>query len=128
MQAMDGNNRDEINYLRAKAESFADYMRTGFLSKNDSWYALNATILKTMEYPMATTTMTETEWNYIFAPILLASLPKAGLDRSFPRDILFGPSSLQGFGIMHPWYNQELTHLLVCLKQTTVGGHAYLGA
>jgi hypothetical protein len=97
-------------------------MRTGFLSKNDAWYALTATILKTMEYPMATTTMSEKDWNYIMAPILLASLPRSGLDRTFPCDVLFGPVTLQGFGIMHPWYNQEITHLLVGMKQTTLGG------
>jgi hypothetical protein len=122
MQAMDRNNLDEIRHLRTKAEAFADSMRTGFLSKSDAWYALNATVMKTMEYPMAATTMSEQEWNYILAPILKASLPKTGIDCSFPRDVLFGPSCLQGFGIMHPWYNQEITHLLVSLKQTTIGG------
>jgi hypothetical protein len=74
MQAMGGNNADEVRHLRAKADQFADSMRTGFLSKNDAWYALTATILKSMEYPMATTTMPEKDWNYIMAPILLASL------------------------------------------------------
>jgi hypothetical protein len=28
-------------------------MRTGMLSKNDAWFALPATILMTMQYPMA---------------------------------------------------------------------------
>jgi hypothetical protein len=49
IQAMDGNNLAEIIHLRAKSTAFADSMRTGFLSKNDAWYALNATILKTLE-------------------------------------------------------------------------------
>ena len=122
MQAMDGNNRDEIIHLRQKADHFADQMRTGFLSKNDAWFALTATIMKTMEYPMATTTMLEKEWNYIMAPILLSGLPRAGIDRNFPRAILYGPKSLQGFGIMHPWYHQELTHLKDCIKSTYHGG------
>ena len=65
MQAIDGSNTAEIAHLRQNADAFADLMRTGFLSKTDVWYALTATILKTMEYPMATTTMTEKEWNYI---------------------------------------------------------------
>jgi hypothetical protein len=56
------------------------------------------------------------------APILRAGLPRAGIDRNFPRDVLHGPECLQGFGIMHPWCDQEITHLLVCLKQTQIGG------
>jgi hypothetical protein len=121
MQAMDGNNTAEIAHLRKKAEAFAESMRTGFLSKNDSWFALTATIMKTMEYPMATTTMTEKEWITIMAPIYQAALPRSGMDRRFPHAILYGPKSLQGFGIMSPWFNQEITHLLVCLKQTLLG-------
>ena len=71
---------------------------------------------------MPAITLTETDWNFIMAPILTSALPRAGIDRSFPRDILYGPTNLQGFGILHPWYHQELTHLLVCLKQTYLGG------
>jgi hypothetical protein len=122
MQAMDGNNREEVTLLRSKALAFAESMRTGYLSKNDAWYALTATIMKTLEYPMATTTLSKKEWNFIMGPILKACLTRSGIDRSFPRDVLYGLTNLQGFGLMHPWYDQELRHLLVCFKQTTAGG------
>jgi hypothetical protein len=118
MQAMDGVNADEILHLRNKAEDFAESMRTGMLSKNDAWFALTAAILKTMQHPMAATTMTEKEWNHVVAPVLRAGLPRACIDRNFPRDMLHGPECLQGFRIMHPWCDQEITHLLACLKQT----------
>jgi hypothetical protein len=121
MQAMDGKNSADILHLGNKAAAFAESMRTGFLSKTDAWFALTATILKTMQYPMATTTMKESEWNQIIAHILHAGLPLAGID-NFPRDILYGPACFQGFGILHPWYDQEITHLLICLKQTQMGG------
>jgi hypothetical protein len=38
---------------RGKAEERAEHIRRGVLTKNDAWYALNTTIMKTMEYPMA---------------------------------------------------------------------------
>ena len=50
---MDGNNVAEIAHLFKKAVAFADSMRTGYLSRNDAWFALTVTIMKTMEYPMA---------------------------------------------------------------------------
>jgi hypothetical protein len=103
MQAMDGNIKAEVLHLRKKANKVAESMRTGYLSKNHTWYALTATIMKTMEYPMAATTMSEKEWNYIMSHILRAPLTRAaGIDRTFPSNLLYGPSDMQGFGILHP--------------------------
>jgi hypothetical protein len=117
-QAMDGNNTVQIAKLRKKTEDFAECMRTGFLSKNDAWYAINTTILKTLEYPMMATTISEKEWEYILIPLLAAGLPRAGIARTFLRDILFGPTKAQEFGMFHPWYNQQITHLIALLEHT----------
>ena len=118
MLAMDGNNVEECQHLRKKTMEFADNMRTGFLSKNDAWYALNSTIMKMLEYPMEATTITEEEWNKIMAPILLSGLPRSGIDRKFPRAVLYGPRNLQGFGILHPWFHQEIKHLITCVQHS----------
>jgi hypothetical protein len=117
-QAMDGNNQVQIAKLRKKTELFAECMRTGFLSKNDAWYAINTTIMKTLEYPMMATTISEYEWGQIMIPLLKMGLPRAGISSKFPRDVLFGPTSLQGFGIMHPWYHQQLIHITALLEHT----------
>jgi hypothetical protein len=69
-QAMDGNNTTEIASLRKKTEAFAECIRTGFVSKNDAWFAITTTIMKTLQYPMATTTISEEEWEYIMVPVL----------------------------------------------------------
>jgi hypothetical protein len=39
--------------------------------------------------------------------------------RTLPRDIVYAPKKLLGLGIMHPWVNQELTHLETCLQEGT---------
>jgi hypothetical protein len=114
---MDGNNVAEIKALRNKTEQFAESMRIGFLSKADAWYALNSSL--TLEYPMVATTIPENSWEHIMAPILQVGLPRSGIARSFPRAVLYGPKSLQDFGIMHPWHHQELTHLITCVQQVT---------
>jgi hypothetical protein len=117
-QAMDGNNVEQIAQLRQKTEDFADSMRTGYLSKNDAWYAINTTIMKTLEYPMTATTIGEKDWESIMVPLLKAGLPRAGISSKFPRDILYGPTTVQGFGVLHPWYHQQLKHLIVLLEHT----------
>jgi hypothetical protein len=81
-------------------------------------YAINTTIMKTLEYPMMATMLTESDWEYILVPLLAAGLPRAGLTRTFPRDILFGPTLAQGFGVFHPWYHQQITYLTTLLQHT----------
>jgi hypothetical protein len=115
--SMDGNNADEKRMLRKKAEEFADQMRTGSLDKNDVWFAITATIMKTLEYPMIATTLSKADWDHIMSPILTQGLPKANIERHFPRAVLYGPIELQGFGVMHPWHHQELLHLITLIDQ-----------
>jgi hypothetical protein len=117
---MDGNNAVQITQLQKKTEDFAERMRTGFLSKNDAWYAINTIIMKTLEYPMMATTISEMDREYIMVPVLLeAGLPsRVGLAQTFPQDILFGPTMIQGFGVFHPWYHQQLLHLIALLEHT----------
>jgi hypothetical protein len=117
-QAMDGNNKEQVAQLRKKTENFAECMRTGYLSRNDAWYAINTTIMKTLEYPMTATTISEKDWEDIMVPLLAAGLPRAGIASKFPRDVLFGPTTAQGFGVMHPWYHQQLLHIIALLEHT----------
>jgi hypothetical protein len=116
---MDGNNMEECAALRKKADKFADCIRTGFISRDDAVVALHTTIMKSLEYPLEATTMSKDQWDYIMAPIMLASLPRMGYVRSFPRDIVYASKDFCGLGVMHPWFNQELTHLETCLQEGT---------
>jgi ribonuclease HI len=117
--AMDGNNVKECKKLREKANEYAACIRSGFISRDDAVVALHSTIMKSLEYPMAAITLTKKEWDYIMAPILKAALPRMGYVQSFPRDIVYAPKELLGLGIMHPWFNQELTHIETCLQEGT---------
>ena len=110
--APDGNSTDQFNYLMGKAETFADKMKSqNILSKNDAWINLTHTITKTMEYPMGSTTLVEKQWDKIATTIKQAALPKAGIVRTFPHAVLYGPSKFQGLDWMNLWHDQELTHL-----------------
>jgi ribonuclease HI len=115
--AMDGNNKEQIIKLRHKTEEFAEQLRTGVINKWDAWYAITATIMKTLEYPMLATTITEKEWDFIMSPIRKSGLPKIQVASNFPSKVLYGPKKFQGMGIMHPFYTQEMSHLALCLYE-----------
>jgi hypothetical protein len=44
--------------------------------------------MKTLEYPMATMTISEAEWEAIMVPLLKAGLPHASISSKFPHDVL----------------------------------------
>ena len=89
--AMDGNNVDEVKKFRVKAEEFSDCIQTRSISREDAWLAVNSTIMKTLEYPMIAITLSKKQWDYIMSPILIYSLPKSGIVRIFPRDVVYAP-------------------------------------
>ena len=47
--------------------------------KQDAWYCLNHTILRTIEYPLMATTMSEQDLDDIINPVLTDALPKSGI-------------------------------------------------
>jgi hypothetical protein len=115
--AMDGNHRDEIDKLRSKTEEFAGFIRTGFVTRDEAWYSLKSTIMKTLEYPMEAISLTEKEWNYIMAPVLKTVLPKSGIVRTFPRDVLYAPEEQSGLGLTHPYYTQNFKKMELLLRE-----------
>ena len=69
--------------------------------------------------------ITEAEWDFIMQPIWKSGLPKIELASNFPSKVLYGPKKIQGMGIMHPFYTQEMSHLSMCLyegKSKTITG------
>ena len=83
--SMDGNENAEKRYLRDQSVTFADQMKTSKANKNDYMYTYTASFMKTMEYPMAVTQLSEAEWNHIVAPALQNSLQKGGMSKNSPE-------------------------------------------
>ena len=52
MLNMEGTDEAQAFYLRQKSEEWAELIRSGRITKDDAWYALNTTIMKTFEYPI----------------------------------------------------------------------------
>ena len=51
------------------------------------------------------------------SPILQATLPKAGIVRTFPHSVLYASKTFSGLGILHPFYHQHIKHIHTCLEQ-----------
>jgi len=97
----------EFSYLESKIEEFVSVIRSSRnTEENDIWQVLTTTLMKTLEYPMAATTLSKEHWDALMSPILRICLPKGGYSCNFPHAIMYGPTDFGGRGLMHPWYNQ----------------------
>ena len=72
--APDGNNKKQVEEMRASPIEWTEKARTGCIDRRDVWQALNMTIMKNLEYPLLALTLSEAECNFIMAPALAAGL------------------------------------------------------
>ena len=82
----------------------------------DAWYAMNCTIMKTIEYPLMATTLSRAQLDTVMSPILTAALPKAGIQRHMPRAIVHGSHNVQGHEVHHPAATQTIQHVQAIMR------------
>ena len=115
-QAPDGNNEAQFQYMVEVAKVWADNIRTGHLPRRLTWQSLTTAILKTLEYPLTATTLTEKECSEIMKPILKVGLSHSGIMNSLPRDLVYAPIKYQGLGLPDLYVIQGITHIQKILK------------
>ena len=72
---------------------------------------------ETFEYPMEAINLTKANWDYIRAPVLKVCLPKSGIVCTFSCTVLYVSPTHNGLGIMHPYHQQHIKQLHLCLEQ-----------
>ena len=112
------NEAAQEQYYRDIATKWAENLRPGTLHKYDVIPLIKTTVMKSLEYPMPLSTLSESTWVSIISPILQVCLPKAGVCRNFPRAAVLAPMKLQGLDIPHPFGLQICHHLTVLLKHS----------
>jgi hypothetical protein len=127
----DGKETDNVKFFRNKTSEWADHIRTNKLRPTDAWKALNSTILRGLEYPLMATCLSEKQCTDVMAPALMAALPASGIQRRFPRELLYGPLAAQGLGLPFIFTSQTIEHCITCLRhgnQETLTGQLLRGS
>ncbi len=103
-------------------------MRTGKLSRQNTWTAISTTIWRTLSYPLSSLNLTRQQCDKIMAPILKYGLPAMGVCQNFPQKVVFFPVDFMGLGWTHLHTSQEIMRLEVLIKHTylkTTTGELY---
>ena len=109
--AMNGNQTAQFQKLRDIATRWADQVRCGRLNTIEAWFSLNHSVMKALEYPLLTTSLTRHQCDTIMQKLLTAALPKLHIAISFPKVARFGPRRYHGLGISHLWTTQGIEKL-----------------
>ena len=83
----DCNMKDQFTYLKKKAIKQADSMHTKKPPPHVVWYSLTHCIMKTIEYPLLTTTLSREQTKQIMTPILKIALPLCGVQQKMPEGV-----------------------------------------
>ena len=97
-----GNMQAEKLYLRQKAETWAASFWSCQLQTGDAWYCFTSTIMKTIEYPLVTTSFSKKDCAYFMAPILRFGLQSVRIQRQLPRALVYAPLKYQAIGLHDP--------------------------
>lgn len=79
----DGNLSAQFEKMLGAVTTWVDNLRTGRLSKEESWLALQSTILRTLAYPLPALRLTKAQCEAIMSPLLRYCLPSLGISRNF---------------------------------------------
>ena len=123
--APDGNNVEQINQMLTKASKAAEIIRTTPVSPHEAWLGLKTMTMKSLEYCLPATTLSEKDCKVIMKPILHAFLPKAHINRNIKQDVLYADVQSQGLGLHSLYLSQGIKHVIEILehswKQSTTG-------
>ena len=109
--AMDGDQATQMEALVAITQRWADLVRSGKLTQAEAWFSLTFCIIKSLEYPLMATSLSQAQCDIIMKPILNAGLPALGYNRKMPSAVVFGPRRFQGIGIPELWILQGVLKL-----------------
>jgi hypothetical protein len=111
----DGNNKQQVEYMRSIAEEWQDKIRTGHLTHYEAWTALTTRVMRTLLYAVAAMNLTEKQSAHIMAPILTSSLNAMGMQKYMPRVVVYGPLKYQGLDIPNLHTECRIAHIRTLL-------------
>ena len=73
---MDGNSKDQIDHMLGTTRQMVEYFRTSKVKKNESWYTLTVSFLKTIEYLMEVSQLNNAQFETHMTPLITIALQK----------------------------------------------------
>jgi hypothetical protein len=124
--APSGNSTQQLKKMMAISLNFSEIYRKSNISRYQAWIALTMISLKSIEYPLPSTSFDSPTCTSIVWPLLKTLLSKAGINKHIPRAVLYGPSGSGGLGLNNIFWLQGVLHIVDIIDHLwskSVSGH-----
>jgi hypothetical protein len=121
-----GNWDDEYDFRRKHSHESSLRMAGSLLAKDTARLGYQMMVCPSLEYPLTVTQFTQDQCDKITSPILRASMAQMGYNRNSPKEVVYGPTSMGGFGL-HDLFIEQGIHQVTALvghlreKKSTTG-------
>lgn len=112
MFSVDGSMHDEVKHLRSRVIKWTDNLQRSTLNRNETWYSVQAGILRSLHYPLLATTMSQKQITSVMTPLFNVALPKMVISRKMDRDAIYCKQEHKGFGIPDLHVQQGMLKLI----------------
>jgi hypothetical protein len=94
--APSGNWNDEYNFRRKRELSLC--MAGSSLAKETARLGYRTMVCSALEYPLTITQFTQEQCDKITSPILRSCMSQMGYNQNSPKEVVYGPVEMGGFG------------------------------
>jgi hypothetical protein len=118
--APSGNWNDEYNFRRQQGHELALRMAGSSLAKETARVGYKTMVCPAIEYPLTVTQFTQDQCDNITSPILRSSMSQMGYNRNSPKEVVYGPVEMGGFGFHDLFIEQgiqQVTALMGHLRE-----------
>ena len=125
MQSADGNETAQVTKMTSKIDKWTDNIWNSSITRSQVRIAIDATIGKTLDYPLPATALSENECEHISKTFEKVALPKAGIIRTADKTMVRSPETIGGLGIKDTYTKQCSSHIQFLIDHgasTTVTG------
>jgi ribonuclease HI/exonuclease III len=105
---------DEFQYRRTQSRDLALKIAGSALSRETARTGYYMMVRPKLEYPLTVTQFTQLQCDRITSPVIRACLSKMGYNCNSPKEVVYGPQELFGFGI-HDYYIEQGIKQLIAL-------------
>ena len=123
--APDGNCDLQTKLLRSKSEEWSQRIRNNRMATFETLMSYNQGLMKSLEFPLGASLLTESQCKYIQSPALSCCLQKSGVLSTISRSVIFGPKRFCGLGFSNLYTEagiQKLELLIGHIRKMDVPG------
>ena len=112
--APSGSWNDEYHFRRKQGHDLSLRMAGSSLAKETARLGYRTMVCPALEYPLTITQFTQEQCDKITSPILRSCMSQMGYNRNSPKEVVYGPVEMDGFGL-HDLFIEQGIHQVTAL-------------